>query len=67
MRARELLLPAPLYPGGVFLTQELNPHLLTSSALAGGFFTIRTTWEAAQRAHAPQQKKPWDKKPMHDN
>ena len=28
-----------------FLTQESNP-CLTSSALAGGFFTTSTTWEA---------------------
>ena len=30
---------------GIFLTQESNP-CLTSSALAGGFFTTSTTWEA---------------------
>ena len=33
---------------GIFLTQGLNPHLL-SPALAGGFFTSSTTWEAQQR------------------
>ena len=32
---------------GIFPTQGLNLHLLTSSALAGGFFTARATWEAA--------------------
>ena len=25
---------------------RLNPHLLTSSAMAGGFFTTSTIWEA---------------------
>ena len=31
---------------GIFLTQELNPRLLMSPALAGGFFTTGATWEA---------------------
>ena len=31
---------------GIFLTQELNLHLLMSPAMAGGFFTTSTTWEA---------------------
>jgi len=30
----------------IFLTQGLNLHLLTSPALAGGFFTTSDTWEA---------------------
>ena len=29
----------------IFLIQEFKPHLM-SSALAGGFFTTRATWEA---------------------
>ena len=32
---------------GVFLTQGLNPHLLLSLALAGGFFTTSATWEVS--------------------
>ena len=31
---------------GIFPTQGLNPHLLPSPALAGGFFTPSTTWKA---------------------
>ena len=31
---------------GIFPTQGLNPHLLMSPALAGGFFTTSVTWEA---------------------
>ena len=31
---------------GIFLTQELNLHLLSLPALAGEFFTTSTTWEA---------------------
>ena len=31
---------------GIFQTQELNPCLLISPALAGGFFTIWATREA---------------------
>ena len=33
---------------GIFLTQGSNPRLLSlaSPALAGGFFTTSTTWEA---------------------
>ena len=31
---------------GIFLTQEPNLHLLMPHALAGGFFTTSTTWEA---------------------
>ena len=31
---------------GIFPTQELNPRLLMSPALAGGFFTTRASWEA---------------------
>ena len=31
---------------GIFPTQGLNPRLLRLPALAGGFFTTRTTWEA---------------------
>ena len=31
---------------GIFLTQGSNPCLFTSPALAGGFFSTRTTWEA---------------------
>ena len=31
---------------GIFLTQGSNPHLFTSPALAGRFFTTRTIWEA---------------------
>ena len=49
---------------GVFPTQGLNPRLLTSPALAGGLFTIRTTWEAPQ-SPCSTTKEPWDKKPMH--
>ena len=30
---------------GIFLTQESNPCLLMSPALAGGFFTTCATWE----------------------
>ena len=30
----------------IFLSQGSNPHLLPSPALAGGFFTASTTWEA---------------------
>ena len=33
-------------PPGIFLMQGLNPHLLYLPALAGGFFTTGTTWEA---------------------
>ena len=35
---------APLQ--GIFLTQGLNLHLLTSPALASRFLTISATWEA---------------------
>ena len=31
----------------IFPTQRSNPHLLTSPALAGRFFTTSTTWEAS--------------------
>ena len=31
---------------GIFPTQGSNPHLLTTPALAGGFFTLSATWEA---------------------
>ena len=31
---------------GIFLTQGLNPRLLCSLALAGGFFPTSATWEA---------------------
>ena len=31
---------------GIFPTQGLNPHLWSLTALAGGFFTTSTTWEA---------------------
>ena len=31
---------------GIFLTQGSNPHFFMSLALAGGFFTTSTTWEA---------------------
>ena len=31
---------------GIFPTQILNPPLITSPALAGGFFTTSATWEA---------------------
>ena len=31
---------------GIFPSQGSKPHLLKSPALAGGFFTTRTTWEA---------------------
>ena len=37
----------PCPPPGIFPTQGWNPHLLTSPALAGGFFTTSTTWEEA--------------------
>ena len=30
---------------GIFPTQRWNPHLLTSPALADGFFTTSVTWE----------------------
>ena len=30
---------------GIFPTQGLNPPLLTSPALAGGFFTTSTPWK----------------------
>ena len=33
---------------GTFPTQGSNPHLLTSPALASGFFTTGTTWEASR-------------------
>ena len=33
----------------IFLIQRLNPHLLRLPALAGGFFTTSTTWEALSR------------------
>ena len=49
---------------GVFLTQGLNSRLLTSPALAGGFFTIHTTWEAPQ-SPCSTTKEPWDEKPTH--
>ena len=32
---------------GVFQTQGLNPHLLLSLTLAGGFFTTSVTWEVS--------------------
>jgi hypothetical protein len=35
---------------GIFLTQGMNPSLL-SPALAGAFFTISTTWEAPDRKY----------------
>ena len=31
---------------GIFLTEGSNPRLFTSPALAGGFFTVSTGWEA---------------------
>ena len=31
---------------GIFPTQELNPHLFMSAALASGFFTTSAIWEA---------------------
>ena len=31
---------------GIFLIQGLNRHLLDLPALASGFFTTNTTWEA---------------------
>ena len=31
---------------GIFPTQGLNPHLIKSPALVGGFFTMGATWEA---------------------
>ena len=31
---------------GIFLTQQLNPHVLTFPALAGRFFTTSATGEA---------------------
>ena len=31
---------------GIFPTQGLNPCLIMSPALAGGFFTTRVTWKA---------------------
>ena len=31
---------------GIFLTQGSNSRLFRSPALAGGFFTTSTTWEA---------------------
>ena len=34
------------YCRGAFLTQELNPHLSKSPALAGRVFTTSVTWEA---------------------
>ena len=37
---------------GIFLTQGLNPCLM-SHALAGGFFTTRATWEARGLARKP--------------
>ena len=37
---------------GIFLTQGVNlPGSLTSPALAGGFFTTSTTWEAHTCTH----------------
>ena len=36
----------PCLPPGIFPTQESNLFLLHLPALAGGFFTISTTWEA---------------------
>ena len=35
---------------GIFLTQGSNPHLM-SPALAGGFFTCSSTWEAQERGN----------------
>ena len=32
----------------IFPTQELNIHLFTSPALAGGFFTVSSTWEPTE-------------------
>ena len=34
---------------GIFMTQELNPGLLTSFALAGGFCTTSATWESPSK------------------
>ena len=44
-------LPCP--PPRVFPTQGLNPHLFTSPALAGEFFTSSTTWEALRVSMLP--------------
>ena len=42
---------------GVFLTQGSNPCLLHLPALAGGFFTTSSTWEAPIHACAHIKKK----------
>ena len=39
---------------GIFLTQGLNPRLL-SPALAGGLFTTSTTWEAQAAGQCSQR------------
>ena len=39
-------LPCP--PLGDLLNPEIKPESLVSPALAGGFFTTSTTWEAPQ-------------------
>ena len=36
---------------GIFLTQGLNPHLLSPPALAGRFFTNSATWEALSHVY----------------
>ena len=45
--------PGDLPDPGIFLTQGPEPASLTFPALAGGFFTTCTTWEAV-RSQMPQ-------------
>ena len=40
---------------GIFPTQGLNPNLLMSPALRGGFFTTSNTWEALPRPLSPDK------------
>ena len=39
----------------IFLTQGLNPSLLLSPVLAGGFFTTNATWEAQGKGFSSVQ------------
>ena len=42
----------PFPPPGIFLTQGSNPPSPASPALAGGFFTTSTTWDASSSKHS---------------
>ena len=50
---------------GTFPTQRSNSHLLPSPALAGGFFTISTTWEGQKRGRKIVLKHCWSKTPRY--